>query len=314
MCQEALRYQSTEGPCLCKTLSWPTQLKVFLRFCPFFGYLVIPGATQTIVRYCVFLARNHTASNVGQYFNVIRILHLGNGSPNPLENNFAVHSILRGIDRIRSHAQMEATDNTSAVDCFMISLILKVKLTSFSSQLVWWGSSLSWRNQRYYPPRLPGTIMNTIYAGEMFCFPMMMHAYQFDTQKLSNAMHVYYASPCCQTPVNYARSEPFVICGRLLSRATPDSSLVLILRPRAGALFEVPYFCGSCSTIDRILWPQSWWLQWAFVPKRWLHLGLATRGLSSDYHETGRLAIMQLDELCWHSFPLMMASGKTYVQ
>ena len=61
----------------------------------------------------------------------------------------------------------------------------------------------------------------------MFCFPMMVYAYQFDTQKLSNVKRLYYPheSPCCQMPVDYARSEPFVICGRLLQSYPPTAPL-----------------------------------------------------------------------------------------
>ena len=44
----------------------------------------------------------------------------------------------------------------------------------------------------------------------MFHFQIMVCAYQFDTQKLSNVISVYYDF------VNYAQSEPFVICGHLL--------------------------------------------------------------------------------------------------
>ena len=69
----------------------------------------------------------------------------------------------------------------------------KVDITFFAA---WWGFSLSSGNPCYHPPRFPGINANIIYAGEMFHFPMMVYAYQFDTQKLSNAMSVYYESPC----------------------------------------------------------------------------------------------------------------------
>jgi len=82
-------------------LTYQSQLRVYLRFCLFFGYLAVPATTQTLVRYCVFLARNHTANSVRQYLNIVRIIHLSQGLPNPLEKNFALHSILKGIDRVR---------------------------------------------------------------------------------------------------------------------------------------------------------------------------------------------------------------------
>ena len=172
-------------------LAYKSQLRVFLCFCLFFGYLAIPAATQTIVRYCVFLARHHTASSVRQYLNVIRILHLSNGLPNPLESNFAVHSILRGTDRIRSHVPKRKLPRTPRLlIMFYDKLDFKseVDITFFAAL---WGFSLSSGNLCYHPPRFPGTNTNIINVGEMFHFPMMVYAYHFDTQKLSNAMSVY---------------------------------------------------------------------------------------------------------------------------
>lgn len=77
-----------------------SQLRVYLRFCLYFGYRIVPATTQTLIRYCIFLARNHVPSSVRQYLNVVRIIHLDNYLPNPLENNFPLRSVLKGIDRV----------------------------------------------------------------------------------------------------------------------------------------------------------------------------------------------------------------------
>lgn len=66
--------------------AYKSQTRVYLRFCGYFGYIAVPATRDTLVRYCVFLARNHAPSSVRQYLNVVRILHLENGLSNPLEN------------------------------------------------------------------------------------------------------------------------------------------------------------------------------------------------------------------------------------
>ena len=68
--------------------TYRSQLRVYLRFCLYFNYLPVPASTKTLVRYAVFLARNHATSSVRQYMNVIRLLHVESGLANPLENNF----------------------------------------------------------------------------------------------------------------------------------------------------------------------------------------------------------------------------------
>ena len=81
--------------------TYRSHLRVYLRFCLYFGYTILPASTKTLVRYIIFLARNHVPSSVRQYLNVIRLLHIEQGLPNPLEDNFPVRSVLKGVDRLR---------------------------------------------------------------------------------------------------------------------------------------------------------------------------------------------------------------------
>ena len=93
------------------------------------------------------------------YIYIIRILHLDNRLPKSLENNFAVHSILRGNDRIRSHVPKRKLPITSQLlIMFYEKLDFKSKVDiSFFAACVVGFFSLSSGNPRYYPPRFPGT-------------------------------------------------------------------------------------------------------------------------------------------------------------
>ena len=49
--------------------------------------------------YIAFLARTLKPTSISNYTNIIRIIHLEAGFDNPLDNNFAVKNLKRGIDR-----------------------------------------------------------------------------------------------------------------------------------------------------------------------------------------------------------------------
>ena len=76
-----------------------THMYAYLRFCVFFGYKPIPISTVTLTRYVAFLARTLKFSSIKQYLNVLRILHLEGGFPNPLKDNWILESVLMGIKR-----------------------------------------------------------------------------------------------------------------------------------------------------------------------------------------------------------------------
>lgn len=58
--------------------------------------------TQVVLcRYAAYLARRLAVSSIRQYLNIIRLLHLEGGFPNPLSNNWVLTSILKGIARLK---------------------------------------------------------------------------------------------------------------------------------------------------------------------------------------------------------------------
>lgn len=63
------------------------------------GYCAVPASSATICRYAAMLARSHKYSSISQYLNVIRILHLEWGLPDPLKDNYPLSSLMKGIRR-----------------------------------------------------------------------------------------------------------------------------------------------------------------------------------------------------------------------
>ena len=81
--------------------SYRTHLRTYLRFCLKFDLTPVPANQTTLISYITFLARSLKPSSITCYLNIIRILHLESGFKNPLENNFAVSNLKKGISRVK---------------------------------------------------------------------------------------------------------------------------------------------------------------------------------------------------------------------
>ena len=80
--------------------TYKTHRDTYLRFCLYFGLRPVPAETLTICRYAVFLSRTLKPSSIACYLNIIRIMHEESGLPNPMENNWFLDMVKRGIHRL----------------------------------------------------------------------------------------------------------------------------------------------------------------------------------------------------------------------
>ena len=78
---------------------YQSHLRSYMRFCLFYSRVPVPVDILTLKAYAAFLARSIKPSSMGGYFNIIRLLHLERGYPNPLENNWELNMVRRGIAR-----------------------------------------------------------------------------------------------------------------------------------------------------------------------------------------------------------------------
>ena len=79
--------------------TYKTHRDSYLAFCAFMGYSPVPATSLTLCRYATFLARSLKFNSIKQYLNIVRLLHLEWGLPNPLKDNFSVNNTLKGIRR-----------------------------------------------------------------------------------------------------------------------------------------------------------------------------------------------------------------------
>ena len=70
-----------------------------MSFCNEMNYCPVPITQTTLLRYTVYLATRLAPQSIPAYLNVIRLLHLDSNLPNPVENNFGLNMLLKGIKR-----------------------------------------------------------------------------------------------------------------------------------------------------------------------------------------------------------------------
>ena len=80
--------------------SYRSQINSFVSFCNNFGYTAIPASTLTLCRYVAFLSSRLKCTSISQYMNVVRLLHVHHGYPNPLHNNIRLSAVLKGVQRV----------------------------------------------------------------------------------------------------------------------------------------------------------------------------------------------------------------------
>ena len=81
--------------------AYATHRRSYLKFCHTHGLIPVPACTDTLQCYAAHLARRLKPSSIRQYLNIVRILHLEWGLPNPLDHNYHLNATLRGIRRVK---------------------------------------------------------------------------------------------------------------------------------------------------------------------------------------------------------------------
>lgn len=79
--------------------AYTVHLRTYLSFCSQMSYTPVPATEAVLQRYVAFLAQRLAYSSISQYLNIIRIIHVENGYKNPLQENFQIQCVLRGIRR-----------------------------------------------------------------------------------------------------------------------------------------------------------------------------------------------------------------------
>lgn len=119
--------------------SYSTHMKRYFDFCAQVGKPPVPASPKTIAQYAAYLARSIISSSVRQYMNIIRLLHLEAGLPNPMADNWYIRSTLTGIDRLIGKP---ATRRTPVHPTLLMSVCHYLDMSVIVDSMFWAASLL----------------------------------------------------------------------------------------------------------------------------------------------------------------------------
>ena len=114
--------------------AYSTHLKSYITFCNQLGVPTTPATSNTLCRYVAYLSHRLSFNSIKQYINVVRILHLSRGLPNPLEGDFSLSTTLRGI---RRHLGDKVHRKVPITPRLLLCLLRGLNLSLHKDALVW---------------------------------------------------------------------------------------------------------------------------------------------------------------------------------
>ncbi len=81
-----------------------SHMRSYLEFCDRMKVPPLPVTSQQVCRYAAYLSSRLAYSSLQKYLNALRILHLECDLPNPLQDNWTLNTVLKGIKRDKGAA------------------------------------------------------------------------------------------------------------------------------------------------------------------------------------------------------------------
>ena len=104
--KEVLQYRSHSfAASTSKTYS--TQLTTYMKFYAEMNVKLVPLSQENLGRYIAFLSRRLCFNSVRQYLNIVRLVHLEANFNSPLEKNWYVTSVLKGVRRVKGDSSVQ---------------------------------------------------------------------------------------------------------------------------------------------------------------------------------------------------------------
>ena len=103
---EVLKYRANSFAAY-TSKTYLTQLSAYLNFCSRMNIKPVPLSQENLGRYIAFLSRRLCFSSVKQYLNAVHLVHLEAGLQNPLEKNWYVSSILKGVCQLKGDTSLQ---------------------------------------------------------------------------------------------------------------------------------------------------------------------------------------------------------------
>lgn len=110
-----------------------------MDFCAQMGYPAVPATTESLCRYIAHLAEKLSYTSIPKYLSIIRLLHLECGLANPLDNNWLVGVLLRGV---KKHLGAKVHQKLPITITMLLQMHAKLNL-SMPKDSVFWAACLT---------------------------------------------------------------------------------------------------------------------------------------------------------------------------
>ena len=116
--------------------TYRTHLQSFLRFCIMYDLPTVPASISTITRYAAYLARSKCCSSVNQFLNlnIVRIIHLEFGLPNPVQGYWTIQCFLKGIKRGKGS---KSASKSPVLPSHLLLMHRNLNLSTLNDKLIW---------------------------------------------------------------------------------------------------------------------------------------------------------------------------------
>lgn len=114
--------------------TYSAHLSAYIEFCDNLKIALVPVSQTDLGRYIAYLSRRLSFSSIRQYLNIVRLLHLEAGLKNPLDSNWYVSSILKGVRRVKGDSSSQKLPITLDI---LKQIFLKLDLRNSFDRAFW---------------------------------------------------------------------------------------------------------------------------------------------------------------------------------
>ena len=114
--------------------AYKTHLKTYSTFCEDMGIPLVPITDSSLAQFAAYLAKKLSYPSIGKYLNIVRITHKEFGLDNPLQDNFSLDMVLKGIKRSKCHT---VTRKLSITPQILLRIRTKLILSNPLDLLFW---------------------------------------------------------------------------------------------------------------------------------------------------------------------------------
>ena len=218
---------------LCRR-TYSTQLGLFLRFCSYLNINPVPISATDLGRYVAFLAPKLCFSSIRRYLNVVRLLHVESGHPNPLTDNWFLDSVLKGLRRKKGDSTCQRLPITATI----LNGILQLLNLGNPFDLTFWAACLVGFLSFFRKSNLLIPSFNKFDPSRHLCCTDVTFSTSGAILAVRWSKTIQFRQHTLEVPLPHMRGSPFC----------PSSALLLVISSLPPAQGPRPLFCYQSSS------------------------------------------------------------------